>query len=384
VVSTDIPKTNPEYMEALRLGIPLIKRAQMLGELMRWKFGISITGTHGKTTTTSMIATLLDFARFDPTVVNGGIINSYGTNARLGEGEWIVVEADESDGSFIHLPSVLSVVTNIDLDHMSHYKTEENLMNAFSQFLERLPFWGTAIVYAGSPRTQALISCVNSTNICTYGLEEGVDIRGINVEISALGARFDVEIKDKKLIEGLFLPMVGMHNVQNALAVIAVAQQLKIPDILLKQSLATFSGVKRRFTNVGIFQNATVIDDYAHHPVEISAVLKAARTISKRKVIAVFQPHRYSRFENLYADFKVCFQDADQLLVAPVYSAGEDPIPGISHEIFAKDVPHPYAQKVDTIEDVVNILENHVSLDDLVVFLGAGSITHWAREIKAT
>ncbi len=380
VVSTDIPKTNPEYQEALRLGIPLIKRAQMLGELMRWKYGIGVTGTHGKTTTTSMIATLLDVARFEPTVVNGGIINSYGTNARLGDGEWMVVEADESDGSFVHLPCVLSIVTNIDLEHMAHYKTPENLMNAFEQFLEQLPFWGTAIVYADQPRTRELISRVKSTNICTYGLEEGVDIRGLNIEIGASGARFDVEIKGKKLIEGLFLPMVGIHNVQNALAVVAVAQYLKIPDIVLKQSLAAFAGVKRRFTNVGTFQKATVIDDYAHHPVEISAVLKAARTVSKRKVIAVFQPHRYSRFQDLYADFKSCFKDADELFITPVYSAGEEPIPGISHDIFSLDVDHPNAKSVNNLQEITSILENQLNEDDLVVFLGAGSITHWAKE----
>ena len=380
VVSTDIPKTNPEYQEALRLGIPVIKRAQMLGELMRWKYGIGVTGTHGKTTTTSMIATLLDVARLEPTVVNGGIINSYGTNARLGDGEWMVVEADESDGSFIHLSCVLSIVTNIDLEHMAHYKTPENLMNAFEQFLEKLPFWGTAIICSDYPRTKDLISRVKSTNICTYGLQEGADIRGLNIEIGSNGARFDVKVKGTKLIEGLFLPMVGMHNVQNALAVVAVAQYLKIPDIILKQSLAAFAGVKRRFTNVGRFQQATVIDDYAHHPVEISAVLKAARTVAKRKVIAIFQPHRYSRFEDLYADFKTCFGDADQLLISPVYSAGEEPIPGISHKIFAHDVDHPNANSVDNLEDIIQLLDNQLNTDDLVVFLGAGSITHWAKE----
>ena len=381
VVSTDIPEHNPEYQEALRLGIPLIKRAQMLGELMRWKYGICVTGTHGKTTTTSMIATLLDVSRFDPTVINGGIINSYGTNARLGEGEWMVVEADESDGSFIHLPSVLSVITNIDLDHMTHYKTEENLINAFENFLGKLPFWGTAIVYADSSRTKEIISRIKSTQLQTYGFSENVNIRAINVEVGSTGTRFDVQIKDGKLIEGLFLPMVGIHNVENALAVVGVAQTLKIPDLLLKQALSSFSGVKRRFTNVGNFQKAQVIDDYGHHPVEISAVLKAARTIAKRNVIAVFQPHRYSRFENLYEDFKKCFSDCDTLLVAPIYSAGENPIEGISHEVFAKDINHPNAIKIDSPQEVADFLNGKVSSDDLIVFLGAGSITHWAKEL---
>ncbi len=381
VVSTDIPQSNPEYQEALRLGVPLIKRAQMLGELMRWKYGICVTGTHGKTTTTSMIATLLDVSRFDPTVVNGGIINSYGTNARLGEGEWMVVEADESDGSFIHLPSILSVITNIDLEHMAHYKTEENLMSAFENFLSKLPFWGAAVIYGDSKRTQEIISRVKSTHIITYGFSENVQIRAINVEVGSTGTHFDVQIKDGKLIEGLFLSMVGIHNLENALAVVGIAQKLKIPDILLKQALSSFSGVRRRFTNVGNFQQASIIDDYGHHPVEIAAVLKAAKTVAKRNVIAVFQPHRYTRLENLYKDFQQCFSDCDTLLITPIYSAGEEPIKEISHEIFAQDVNHPHAQKVDSIEDIRTLLDGKVSSDDLIVFLGAGSITHWAKEL---
>ena len=385
VASSDIPEDNPEYAEALNLQIPIVRRAQMLGELMKLKHGICIAGTHGKTTTTSLAGTLLDVARFDPTIVNGGIINAYGTNARLGESEWIVVEADESDGSFLFLPSIVSIVTNIDLDHMEHYKTEKALIDTFSRFIEKLPFWGYLIACLDDERLRNLLPQVKNTQVLTYGFHDDSQIQGCNIHTKELGSRFDVRIKmknsDERLIEGVAVSLIGEHNIQNALSIVALAQVLKISDAVLKQALSSFSGVKRRFTHVGYLKGAKVIDDYAHHPVEIAAVLKAAKSVCEGKIFVVFQPHRYSRFSLLYKDFLESFHDADYLLVTPIYSAGEEILEGFSNEKFVRDINHKDCSVVQNFEDAKKILLGDAQENDLILCLGAGSITMWAKDL---
>ena len=385
VASSDISEDNPEYTEALKLQIPIVRRAQMLGELMKLKYGIAIAGTHGKTTTTSLAGTLLDVARFDPTIVNGGIINAYGTNARLGESEWIVVEADESDGSFLFLPSIVSIVTNIDLEHMEHYKTEDLLVDTFLRFIEKLPFWGYLIACLDDERLRNLLPQVKNTQVLTYGFHADSQIQGFNIQTEELGSRFDVKIKmknsDERLIEGVAVSLIGDHNIQNALSIVALAQALKISDTVLKQALCSFSGVKRRFTHVGYLNGAKVIDDYAHHPVEIKAVLKAAKSVCKGKVFVVFQPHRYSRFSLLYKDFLESFHDANSLLVAPIYSAGEEILEGFSNEKFVFDINHQDCSVVQNFEDAETFLLRNVQENDLILCLGAGSITMWAKDL---
>ena len=332
VISTAIKKSNAEVAAAYERRIPVVRRAEMLAELMRLKLTVAVAGTHGKTTTTSMIAALLDAGGIDPTVINGGIINAYGSNARLGEGDWMVVEADESDGSFLRLDGTIAVVTNIDPEHLDHYGGFDQVKDAFVEFIENVPFYGAALLCVDHPEVQSIIPRLRDRRIVTYGFAAQADIRGDNVVPVPGGNRFDVSLRDRagevRTIAGIELPMPGRHNVQNALAAIGVAAELGIADAVIQRGFAKFHGVKRRFTKVGEVDGVTIIDDYGHHPVEIAAVLSAAREGAEGRVIAVVQPHRYTRLRDLMAEFQGAFNDADMVLVAPVYAAGEAPIEG--------------------------------------------------------
>lgn len=386
VVSSAIKKTNPEVVAAREKFMPVVRRAEMLAELMRLKSCVSVAGTHGKTTTTSMIAALLDAANLDPTVINGGIINAYGTNARRGQGDWMVVEADESDGTFVKLPATIAVVTNIDPEHLDFYGDFETEKAAFLHFVENVPFYGFAAMCIDHPEVQALIARVSDRKIVTYGISPQADVRAINLKFEKGGAHFDVEITDRKsgagrLITDLRLPMPGQHNVLNSLAAVCVASEMGIADDILRRALNGFSGVKRRFTNVGVVGGITVIDDYGHHPVEIAAVLKAARQAYEGRVIAVVQPHRYSRLNSLFEEFCTCFNDADTVIVANVYSAGEEPIEGVDQAALVSGIKargHKRVISLPSEADLARIVAQEAKPGDLVVCLGAGSITQWA------
>ncbi|HEX9770501.1 MAG TPA: UDP-N-acetylmuramate--L-alanine ligase [Kiloniellales bacterium] len=389
VVSSAIKATNPELAAARERLIPVVRRAEMLGELMRLKWSVAVGGTHGKTTTTSLIAAVLEAADYDPTVINGGIINAYGTNARLGDGDWMVVEADESDGSFVKLPATVAVVTNIDPEHMEFYGSEEALHAAFEAFVENIPFYGFAVLCLDHPVVQSLIGRIEDRRIVTYGFSPQADVRAVNVSVERAGARFDVEITGRRgaanrTVEGLTLPMVGRHNVQNAVAAAAVANEMGIDDEVLKVALAHFSGVKRRFTKAGETGGITVIDDYAHHPVEIAAVLQAARQATDGKVIAVVQPHRYTRLFDLFDGFCTCFNDADRVVVADVYAAGETPIAGADRDSLVSGLRSRGHRHVTALADpaeLAGIIADMAEAGDLVVCLGAGSITAWANAL---
>ena len=335
VISSAVKPDNPEVLAARKAMMPVVRRAEMLAELMRLKWSIAIGGTHGKTTTTSLVASVLDAAALDPTVINGGIINAYGTNARLGAGEWMVVEADESDGTFTRLPATIAVVTNIDPEHMEFYGEFSKVKAAFRTFVESIPFYGYAVMCIDHPEVQSLLPQLTDRKIITYGLSPLAQVRGTNVVLDSQGVRFDAVISDRvtggeRTIQGIRLTMFGQHNVLNALAAVSVGAEMGIADAVIREGLAKFGGVKRRFTKVGEVNGITVIDDYGHHPVEISAVLKAARTTTKNRVIAVVQPHRYSRLQSLFEEFCTCFNDADHVVVADVYPAGEAPIDGVT------------------------------------------------------
>jgi UDP-N-acetylmuramate--alanine ligase len=366
VVSSAVKADNPEVLAAHARHIPVVRRAEMLGELMRLKWSIAVGGTHGKTTTTSMIAQLLVAAKYDPTVINGGIINALGTNAHLGSGDWMVVEADESDGSFLRLPATIAVVTNIDPEHLDHYGSFDRVRDAFAQFVENVPFYGFACLCADHPEVQALIPRVSDRKIITYGLSVSADVRAAN---------------ESRSIVGLRLPMFGRHNVQNALAAISVAAEMGIDDESIRQGLASFTGVKRRFTKTGEAHGITVIDDYGHHPVEIAAVLKAARQAYGGRVIAVVQPHRYTRLAQLRDQFATCFADADAVIVADVYAAGEAPLEGVNRDMLVTALRRAGQREVialDQPSDLPEIVWQVARPGDLIVCLGAGSITNWA------
>lgn len=331
VISSAIKKGNPELEEARLRGLPVVRRAEMLAELMRMRSNIAIAGTHGKTTTTTMVATLLDKGGFDPTVINGGVIHAYGSNARAGAGEWMVVEADESDGSFNRLPATIAIVTNIDPEHMEHWGSFDALRKGFYDFVTNIPFYGLAVCCTDHAEVQALVGRVTDRRIVTFGFNAQADVRAINLRYENGIAHFDVALQSEgtgHVIEGMSLPMPGDHNVSNALAAVAVARHLGMKKDEIREALAAFGGVNRRFTKVGEVGGVTIIDDYGHHPVEIAAVLKAARQAVKGRVIAVHQPHRYSRLHSLFDDFCTCFNEADVVAIAEVYAAGEDPIPG--------------------------------------------------------
>ena len=392
VVSSAVRPDNPEVQAARARLVPVVRRAEMLAELMRLKTAIAIGGTHGKTTTTSLIAAMLDAARLDPTVINGGIINAYGTNARLGASDWMVVEADESDGSFLKLPSTAVVVTNIDPEHLDHYGSFDRLRDAFLHFVESIPFYGFAALCIDHPEVQGLIARVPDRKIVTYGLSPQAMIRAINLRPGVGGWSYDVSITDRvtgqsRMIADLHLPMFGEHNVQNSLAAIAVAAELGLPNDIVRRGLAGFSGVKRRFTQVGTAHGIAVIDDYGHHPVEIAAVLKAARSACPNgQVIAVVQPHRYSRLASLMAEFCTCFNNADTVIVAEVYAAGEAPLPGINREALVqalRDHGHRDVIALPEPAALAGLVHRVARAGDLVVCLGAGSITHWAHALPA-
>jgi len=394
VTSTAIKKGNPEVDLALERRVPVIRRAEMLAELMRLKSTVAVAGTHGKTTTTSMVAALLDAGGVDPTVINGGIINSYGSNARLGNSEWMVVEADESDGSFLRLDGTLAVVTNIDPEHLDHYGSFDKVKDAFVEFVENVPFYGAAMLCLDHPEVQAILPRVQDRRIVTYGFSAQADIRGENVQPIPGGNRFDVQIRERdgslRRIEGIVMPMPGRHNVLNAMAAIGVALQMGIDDATIQTGFAKFGGVKRRFTKVGEIAvgggTATVIDDYGHHPVEIRAVLAAAREGAKGRVIAVVQPHRFTRLRDLMDEFQQAFNDADIVYAAPVYPAGEQPIEGVdSAELVAglKRRGHRNAATVEGADDLARLIAVDVQADDMIICLGAGDITKWAAGLAS-
>ena len=389
VYSTAVKPTNPEMVAARERRIPLVRRAEMLAELMRLQFSIAVGGTHGKTTTTSMVAAILDAGGLDPTVVNGGIINAYGTNAKVGDGDWIVVEADESDGSFLRLKSTVAIVTNIDPEHLDHYGDFDGVRKAFVDFVENIPFYGFAAVCLDHPEVQRLVASIDNRRLVTYGINPQAMVRADNVEMKPDGCRFDVVIQKQGLaaldepirIEGLHLPMAGWHNVANALAAIAVARELDVSDEAIKAGLAGFGGVRRRFTTTGVVGGVRIVDDYGHHPVEIAAVLKAARQVAEGRVIAVVQPHRFTRLESLMEEFSTCFSDADAVLVADVYAAGEVPIEGVDKHALVDGVRrfgHRSVQPLDSVEALPGVIAAEAKPGDLVVLLGAGDITAWA------
>ncbi len=389
VVSSAVKPDNPEVAAARARLVPVVRRAEMLGELMRLKWSIAIGGTHGKTTTTSMIAAMLDAADLDPTVINGGIINAYGTNAHLGSGEWMVVEADESDGTFVKLPATIAVVTNIDPEHLDFYGSFDKVQDAFASFVENIPFYGFAALCIDHPVVQAMIPRVSDRRIVTYGMSPQADVRAANVQIGPTGARYDVVIGDRltggtRTLSTLGLPMLGEHNVQNSLAAIAVAQEMGFDDATVRKALAGFKGVKRRFTRAGETRGVTVIDDYGHHPVEIAVTLKAARSGSRGQVIAVVQPHRYSRLSNLFQEFCTCFNDADIVVVADVYAAGEAPIEGVSRDTLVEGLRQRGHRNVIALPSpdlLARIVRDLARPGDMVVCLGAGSITNWAHAL---
>ena len=389
VFSTAVKATNPEMVVARERRIPLVRRAEMLAELMRLQFSIAVGGTHGKTTTTSMVAAILDAGGLDPTVVNGGIINAYGTNAKVGDGDWIVVEADESDGSFLRLKSTVAIVTNIDPEHLDHYGDFDGVRKAFVDFVENIPFYGFAAVCLDHPEVQRLVAAIDNRRLVTYGVNPQAMVRADNVEMKPDGCRFDVVVQGQGLaaldepirITGLHLPMAGWHNVANALAAIAVARELDVSDEAIRAGLAGFGGVRRRFTTTGIVGGVRIVDDYGHHPVEIAAVLKAARQVAEGRVIAVVQPHRFTRLESLMEEFSTCFSDADAVFVADVYAAGETPIEGVDKMALVEGIRrfgHRSVQALESVEALPGVIAAEAKDGDLVVLLGAGDITQWA------
>ncbi|MEW5422788.1 UDP-N-acetylmuramate--L-alanine ligase [Amorphus sp. 3PC139-8] len=387
VVSSAVKRDNPELMAARARLLPVVRRAEMLAELMRLKQSIAVGGTHGKTTTTSMVAALLDAGGLDPTVINGGIINAYGTNARMGEGDWMVVEADESDGTFVKLPADIAIVTNIDPEHLDHYGTFEAERKAFFQFVENVPFYGFAVMCLDHPEVQALVGRIEDRRLITYGANPQADVRFTNVVAERGVSRFDVHLYDRitgeeHTISDLVLPMPGLHNISNATAAIAVADRLGIQPDAIRAGLQSFGGVKRRFTHTGTWNDVDIFDDYGHHPVEIAAVLKAARASTKGKVIAVVQPHRYTRLKALFDDFCTCFNDADAVVVANVYPAGESPISGADRDGLVAGLRthgHRAVTALEGPEALAGVISKVAKPGDYVVCLGAGSITQWAH-----
>ncbi|HWK01581.1 MAG TPA: UDP-N-acetylmuramate--L-alanine ligase [Xanthobacteraceae bacterium] len=386
VVSSAVQRDNPELMAARAKRVPVVRRAEMLAELMRLKSCVAIAGTHGKTTTTSMVAALLDAGGMDPTVINGGIINAYGTNARLGAGEWMVVEADESDGTFLKLPADVAIVTNVDPEHLDHFKTFDAVKEAFVSFVGNVPFYGFAVMCLDHPVVQSLVGRIEDRKVITYGTNPQADIRLIDVQLGGGVCRFNILIRSRDggkatEIKDLVLPMPGHHNALNATAAIAVALELGVPAEKIRDALGKFGGVKRRFTKTGEWNGVTIFDDYGHHPVEIGAVLKAARASTKGHVIAIMQPHRYTRLRDLFDQFSACFNDADHVFIAPVYPAGEAPIHGIDRDALVAGIRargHRDAQPLQGPEALSSLVKKMAKPGDYVVFLGAGNITQWA------
>jgi len=386
VVSSAVKPNNPELVYARNKVLPIVRRAEMLAELMRFKSCVAVGGTHGKTTTTSMVAALLDAGGFDPTVINGGIINAYGSNARLGKGDWMVVESDESDGTFVKLPADVVIVTNIDPEHLDHYGTFDKAREASLAYVENIPYYVFAVMCIEQPEVQELIGRVRDRHVITYGRSPQADVRLLSQEYADGQNRFSLQIRDRRtgktrVLDDLSLAMPGDHNVLNATASVAVAVELGLEDAQVRKGLNAFTGVKRRFTRTGEFDGVQVFDDYGHHPVEIAAVLKAARTVTKNKVVAVVQPHRYSRLSSLFNEFCGCFNDADSVIVAPVYAAGEAPIAGADHHSLLDGLRargHRGGYVIDGPEQLAPLVRGLVQPGDIVVCLGAGTITQWA------
>ncbi len=386
VVSTAIKRDNPELAAARAKRLPVVRRAEMLAELMRLKRCIAVAGTHGKTTTTSLVAALVDAGGFDPTVINGGIINAYGTNARLGAGDWMIVEADESDGTFLKLPADVAIVTNVDPEHLDHFKTFEAVQEAFRAFVENVPFYGFAVMCTDHPVVQQLVGHITDRRLITYGENPQADVRLTDLDHANGQSRFAIVFRDRAgetmhEIGGLTLPMPGQHNALNATAAIAVARELGISDDMIRKALQGFGGVRRRFTRTGEWNGVSIIDDYGHHPVEIAAVLRAARESNQGHVIAVMQPHRYTRLASLFEQFSTCFNDADTVIVAPVYEAGEAPVPGADRDSLVQGLrAHGHRQVIplDGAQDLACMVRRLAQPGDMVVCLGAGNITQWA------
>lgn len=387
VISSAIKPGNPELDTARARGLPVVRRAEMLAELMRLKSNIAVAGTHGKTTTTTMVAELLVKGGIDPTVINGGIIHAYGSNARMGQGEWMVVEADESDGTFNRLPATIAIVTNIDPEHMEHWGDFDTLRQGFLDFVSNIPFYGLAVCCTDHPEVQALVGKVTDRRVVTYGFNAQADVRAVNLTYKAGVAHFDIELHNEDArIEGCTLPMPGDHNVSNALSAVAVARHLGMKLDEIRAALASFGGVNRRFTKVGEVNGVTIIDDYGHHPVEIAAVLKAARQACDGKVIAVHQPHRFSRLHSLFDDFCACFNEADVVGIAEVFAAGEDPIEGASRDDLVAGLVrhgHRHATAIDDEDALTQLVKTHAEPGDMVVCLGAGTISAWANGLPA-
>ena len=389
VISSAIKPGNPELDAARRAGLPVVRRAEMLAELMRLKSNIAVAGTHGKTTTTTMVATLLDAGGIDPTVINGGIIHAYGSNARMGQGEWMVVEADESDGTFNRLPATIAIVTNIDPEHMEHWGSIENLRQGFHDFVSNIPFYGLAVCCTDHPEVQALVGRITDRRVVTFGFNAQADVRAVNLRYKGGAAYFDIALQaENMVIEGCTLPMPGDHNVSNALAAVAVARHLGMRADQIRDALKGFKGVNRRFTKVGEVNGISIIDDYGHHPVEIAAVLRAARQSVEEggRVIAVHQPHRYSRLSSLFEDFCACFNDADVVGIAEVFAAGEAPIPGASREDLVAGLighGHRHARAIHDEDDLLRLVQEQARPGDIVVCLGAGTISAWANGLPA-
>ena len=387
VISSAIKPGNPELDAARARGMPVVRRAEMLAELMRLRSNIAVAGTHGKTTTTTLVATMLDAGGIDPTVVNGGIIHAYGSNARVGAGEWMVVEADESDGTFNRLPATVAIVTNIDPEHMEHWGTIERLRQGFYEFVSNIPFYGLAVLCTDHPEVAALVGRVTDRRVVTFGLNAHADVRAVNLRYERGVAHFDIALSaEGRVIEGCTLPMPGDHNVSNALAAVAVGRHLGMKSAEIRAALAGFAGVNRRFTKVGEVGGVTIIDDYGHHPVEIAAVLKAARQSVEKgaRVIAVHQPHRYSRLSTLFEDFCTSFNEADVVGIAEVYAAGEDPIPGASRDDLVAGLTrhgHRHARAIISEDDLEKLVRAEARAGDIVVCLGAGTISAWANNL---
>ncbi|MDD2794426.1 UDP-N-acetylmuramate--L-alanine ligase [Acidocella sp.] len=391
VISTAVPKDNPEVVAARRKLIPVVRRAEMLAELMRLKWAVAIGGTHGKTTTTSLVAAVLEGGGFDPTVINGGIINAYSSNTRLGAGDWMVVEADESDGSFLRLPAVITIVTNMDPEHLDHWGTREAMEAGYRQFVANIPFYGFAVLCIDHPAVQQMIPALSDHRVITYGFSPQADVRAERIISSKDGATFEVRFSDRvseraRRMGPFRLPMLGNHNVSNAVAAIAVAAEMDVPEAQIKAALANFAGVKRRFSKTGEAGGITVIDDYGHHPVEIAAVLKAARQAGARDVVAVVQPHRFTRLQSLFEEFCTCMNDAGTVIVADVYAAGEAPIEGVDRDALVEGLRARGHRQVVALTDPSHLAEMVHAIarhGDFVVCLGAGSITHWAAALPA-
>jgi UDP-N-acetylmuramate--alanine ligase len=388
VCSSAIKDSNPEVAAAAERRLPRVKRAEMLAELMRMQKTIAVAGTHGKTTTTSMVAALLDSGNLDPTVINGGIINRYGSNARLGKSDWWVIEADESDGSFLRLDGTIAVVTNVDPEHLEHYGSFDAVKDAFVEFIENVPFYGLAVMCVDHPEVQGILARIRDRRVVTYGFSALADVRADNVTPVPGGSRFDAQILqrdgERRAIEGVHVPIPGRHNVQNALAAIAVALELGLSDDAIVGGFDKFEGVKRRFTKVGEIDGAIVIDDYAHHPTEIRAVLSAAREGAEGRVIAVMQPHRYTRLEALMDDFQNAFNDADVVFVTPVYPAGEEPLDGVDSAALVEGLRargHRMARAIGDLKELSRDLRDLAAEGDMIICMGAGDITKWAATL---